>query len=133
MRGECACANLLRPLRLLADAGEVFNGIEHAVLLHGVLDVRVEQQRVRLTVDVLHHQLRSGGEHRDSERGEIPSTLFPTAGATPEGMSPYLKSVEAAKQSRARTNGKVSSEHDSKIDVWPDEVHSVAKNISTGC
>eukprot|EP00760_Papus_ankaliazontas_P038938 PhM_4_TR9425/c0_g1_i1/m.5804 len=48
-----------RPLRLLHDARDRFDGVEERVLLLGVLDVRVDQHRVHFRVDVLDGDLES--------------------------------------------------------------------------
>ena len=53
-----------RPVGLLAHAGHRLQGVEEVQLLGLVLDVRVDQQRVRLRVDVLDHNLEAVEEAR---------------------------------------------------------------------
>mmetsp|Transcript_101880 Transcript_101880/g.265950 ORF Transcript_101880/g.265950 Transcript_101880/m.265950 type:complete len:406 (+) Transcript_101880:274-1491(+) len=47
------------PLCLLLDSGHGVDGVEDLVLLHRVLDVLLDEQRVRLRVDVLHGDLEA--------------------------------------------------------------------------
>eukprot|EP00961_Rhodomonas_salina_P087526 1177177-Rhodomonas_salina.2 len=58
-RGERSVAlhPLLRPLCLHAHAINRTHGVKEVLLLRAVLDVGVDQQAVRLRVDVLHHAL----------------------------------------------------------------------------
>ena len=51
--GVLGIAPLERPVRLALDARDGLDRVEEVVLLSGVLDVRVDQERVRLGVDVL--------------------------------------------------------------------------------
>jgi len=54
-----AVAPLEGPLGLLFDTGDGLDGAEEVLLLHGVLDVGVDEERVRLRVDVLDGDLES--------------------------------------------------------------------------
>ena len=46
--GDAPLDPLERPVSLLGDAGNVLHGLEEVGLLRGVLDVRVDEQRVHL-------------------------------------------------------------------------------------
>ena len=47
------------PVGLLADAGNVVDGVEEVPALLGLADICVDKQRVGLRVDVLHHDLET--------------------------------------------------------------------------
>ena len=47
------------PVRLVHHGGVGFHGVKELLLLLGLLDVGVDQQRVHLRVDVFHHELEA--------------------------------------------------------------------------
>jgi len=48
-----------RPIGFFANAIHVIDGVEKVVLFGGVLDVGIDQQRIGLGMDVLHHNLKT--------------------------------------------------------------------------
>ena len=69
--GDAPLDPLERPVSLLGDAGNVLHGLEEVGLLLGVLDVRVDEQRVHLCG-------RAGVDAR-GRRGSVPVMCFEKA------------------------------------------------------
>lgn len=69
--GDAPLDPLERPVSLLGDAGNVLHGLEEVGLLRGVLDVRVDEQRVHLCG-------RAGVDAR-GRRGSVPVMCFEKA------------------------------------------------------